>query len=268
MKKLTMIATGAVLAILTLSYSVSYAQQWATSGSNIYNTNSGNVGIGTGAAFTPAEKLHINNVANIAGVMAESSYTGTSMKAIGYYRIKNTATGDMFNMVLRKNGAVHEMLQSCYDASASLWREFICYNYATRKYEMRAGVIDAEFKNSGNLLFNNTGNVGIGTSNPTEKLSVNGNIKCRQVEVSLSGWSDFVFQDDYSLMSLAELDNYIKENNHLPGVPSTEEVMTNGNNLGEMDAILLQKIEELTLYVIELKKENEILKTQISGINE
>lgn len=263
MKKLTLISAGALILVLTLSYSISQAQQWATIGTNIYNTNTGNVGVGTGTTFTPTEKLHVYNASNIAGIQAESPYIGTSMRAIGYYRIKNSATGDMFNMVLRKNGADHEMLQSCYDASASLWREFICYNYATRKYEMRAGVMDAEFMNAGKLLFNNTGNVGIGTSNPTEKLSVNGNIKCRQVEVSLTGWSDFVFQADYSLMSLTELDNYIKENNHLPGVPSTEEVLTNGNNLGEMDAILLQKIEELTLYVIELKKENELLKKQI-----
>jgi hypothetical protein len=100
----------------------------------------------------------------------------------------------------------------------------------------------------------------IGTANPTEKLSVNGNIKCKQVEVTLSGWSDFVFQEDYSLMPLEELDDYISQNKHLPGVPSEYEVITNGNNLGQMDAILLQKIEELTLYVIDLKKENEALR--------
>ncbi|MDX9907565.1 MAG: hypothetical protein RBS55_13340, partial [Bacteroidales bacterium] len=90
-----------------------------------------------------------------------------------------------------------------------------------------------------------------------------GNIKCKQVEVSLAGWSDFVFEDGYNLMPLAELEAYINHHNHLPDVPSAEEVISNGNNLGEMDAILLQKIEELTLYVIELKKENEALKQAI-----
>jgi hypothetical protein len=89
-------------------------------------------------------------------------------------------------------------------------------------------------------------------------------VKCKQVEVTLTGWSDFVFEKDYNLMPLADVDKYIKENNHLPGVPSANEVISNGNNLGEMDAILLKKIEELTLYVIELKKENEELKAKIA----
>jgi hypothetical protein len=98
--------------------------QWSYNGNHIYNSNTGNVGIGTGALFTPTDKLHVNNGSNIAGLMAESSYTGASMRAVGYFRIKNTATGDLFNMVLRKNGANHEMLQSCYDATTSLWREY------------------------------------------------------------------------------------------------------------------------------------------------
>jgi hypothetical protein len=262
MKKMTKILT--IMALIALAFGFNTLQaQWATNGTHIYNTNTGNVGIGTGTSFTPTEKLHVNNGTNTSSLMLESSYTGTTMKALGYMRIKNTATGDIFNMVLRKNGTVHEMLQSCYDATNSLWREFIYYNFGTRKYEMRSGVMDAEFMNSGKLLFNCTGNVGIGTSNPTEKLSVNGNIKCKQVEVSLTGWSDFVFEDNYKLMPLSDLDQYIKDQNHLPGVPSTTEVMSTGSNLGEMDAILLQKIEELTLYVIELKKENEALKQAI-----
>jgi hypothetical protein len=267
MKKFKMIEVSAVIVILTLSYSVSQAQ-WAASGTNIYNTNSGNVGIGTGTSFTPTEKLHINNVSNIAGVMAESSYTGTTMKAIGYYRIKNTATGDMFNMVLRKNGANHEMLQSCYDAANSLWREFIYYNYTTRKYEMRSGVVDAEFLNTGKIIFNNTGNVGIGYSNPTQKLCVNGKILCKEVEVTLTGWSDFVFYDDYQLKPISEVESFIKQHKHLPDVPGETDILVNGNDLGKMNAILLQKIEELTLYVIELKKENERQNERIDQLSQ
>ena len=112
--------------------------------------------------------------------------------------------------------------------------------------------------NSGNLLkITSGGNVGIGTTTPDAKLSVNGTIHTKEVKVDLTGWSDFVFDRDYKLQPLSEVAEYIKSNKHLPGVPSQKEVEENGVNLGEMNKILLQKIEELTLHLIELKKEND-----------
>ncbi len=90
------------------------------------------------------------------------------------------------------------------------------------------------------------------------ELSVKGTISCGEIKVEdVSGWADFVFEEGYDLMPLQELDNYIKENNHLPEIPTEKDVKENGISVGEMNAKLLQKIEELTLYVIELKKENE-----------
>ncbi len=100
-------------------------------------------------------------------------------------------------------------------------------------------------------------NVGIGTENPDAKLAVNGNIHAREVKVDLNGWSDFVFENDYKLRSLPELETFIANNNHLPEIPNEAEVIENGVNLGQMDAKLLQKIEELTLYLIEQNKQLE-----------
>ena len=76
----------------------------------------------------------------------------------------------------------------------------------------------------------------------------------------MKAWKDEVFKDDYNLLSINEVEKYISENGHLPDIPSEAEVMENGINVGEMNALLLQKIEELTLYVIELEKkiENQI----------
>lgn len=110
------------------------------------------------------------------------------------------------------------------------------------------------------------GNVGIGTSNPQSMLAVNGKITAKEVGVTLTGWSDFVFAESYNLKPIGELENYIRTHKHLPDVPSEAEVEESGVNLGEMDAILLQKIEELTLYVIELKKENEEMKQEIKEL--
>ena len=97
----------------------------------------------------------------------------------------------------------------------------------------------------------NRGNVGIGTLDPQGyKLAVNGTIRAKEIKVD-SDWADFVFKKDYKLPTLEEV----------PGVPSEEEVKANGVNLAETNALLLQKIEELTLYIIEMKKEiNELKK--------
>ncbi|WP_340074223.1 hypothetical protein [Leptobacterium sp. I13] len=104
-----------------------------------------------------------------------------------------------------------------------------------------------------------SGNVGIGTTTPDAKLAVNGNIHTKEVKVDLIGWPDFVFEDSYTLPTLQEVETHIKEKGHLQDIPSAEEVAKNGIFLGEMDAKLLQKIEELTLYTIQQEKRIEQL---------
>jgi hypothetical protein len=105
------------------------------------------------------------------------------------------------------------------------------------------------------------GNVGIGTLNPTYKLSVNGNIRTKEVVVE-SGWADYVFDKNYRLRSLDEVELFIQQHKHLPNIPSAKEIETNGLHLGDVQKRMMEKIEELTLYVIELKKEIEVLKKE------
>ncbi|WP_448105175.1 hypothetical protein [Pedobacter panaciterrae] len=108
------------------------------------------------------------------------------------------------------------------------------------------------------IVIDGAGNVGIGTLSPKEKLSINGKIRAQEIKVETANWPDYVFAKDYELPSLKVTEQYIKEKGHLPGIPSAEEVKTNGVDLGEMNARLLKKIEELTLHLIESEKRNTL----------
>ena len=116
------------------------------------------------------------------------------------------------------------------------------------------------------MLVTNTGNVGIGTLTPSYKLSVEGTIGARRVKVTQESWADFVFEPTYKLPPLAELEAYIKANKHLPDVPSAEEITKEGLDVGEMNKILLQKIEELTLHLIEQEKKIAAQQEQINRL--
>lgn len=109
------------------------------------------------------------------------------------------------------------------------------------------------------------GNVGIGTLSPDARLTVKGNIHAEEVKIDLNiPAPDYVFMKEYNLMSIEEVEKYIKEHSHLPEIQSAKEFDENGLMLAEMDMKLLKKIEELTLYIISQQKEIN----QLNAINE
>ena len=118
----------------------------------------------------------------------------------------------------------------------------------------------------GNLILNDIGGfVGIGTAKPKEKLSVNGKIRAHEIKVETANWPDYVFAEGYQLPSLQETARYIEANKHLPGVPKAAEIEQNGLSLGEMNKILMQKIEELTLHMIDKDKRIEALEKKLNS---
>jgi hypothetical protein len=131
------------------------------------------------------------------------------------------------------------------------------YYLNLKTYVVQSGNAGYQFSPNGNtgMVITTPGYVGIGTTNPDYPLTVNGGAHVKEVRVDINiPGPDYVFEKDYQLTSLEEIKNYIDQNKHLPEVPSAKEMEKDGVQLGEMNMLLLKKIEELTLYVIEQNK--------------
>jgi len=124
----------------------------------------------------------------------------------------------------------------------------------------------------GKLIIGNVFDYGQDITWPGEyRLYVAKGILTEKVKIAIkttTDWADHVFHKDYKLLSFTEVEKYIQQNKHLPGVPSAYEMVKQGNDLAKTDAKLLEKIEELTLYVIQLNKENQFLEKQVNALNE
>jgi hypothetical protein len=133
----------------------------------------------------------------------------------------------------------------------------------TREYTTLA------YQNNPAFFVNISNCVGIGTNNPAGyRLAVAGNMIAEKVKVKLQAtWPDYVFDASYNLMPLAKLEEYIKTNNHLPEIPKESQVKKDGIDVEEMNTKLLQKIEELTLYIINQQKEINELSKRLNSID-
>jgi len=226
----------------------------------------GNVGIGT---TTPTNRLDIAALNGEGIRIGKIGNTGNLTVSVGalsaQYNIDFTGYRDI---AADQIGARISALRfNCHIPNSALIQKTGLAFY-TNPIGINTGTTDLVER----MRITPDGKVGIGLTDPTntlsntpvdELLTVNGTIHAKEVRVDLTGLADFVFHPSYSLMPLHEVEQYVKTNSHLPEIPSAAEVSKNGLSMGEMQNKLLQKVEELTLYVIEQQKEINQLKEEL-----
>ena len=228
--------------------------QWTTSGTNVYNSNTGNVGIGT---INPTATLSVKGSALPTGQW--SGYT--SSLQVGQLLIQD------YNVVPQ----VGIGQNTYYDGTGN---KYILNGYASGMYMGAHGNITFSVFNSGTsgnavsgtgvaMTLANNGNVGIGTTAPDAKLAVNGTIHSKSVLIDLKGWPDYVFEKGYKLPTLESVKAYIQQHQHLPEIPSQAEMVKSGLDVSEANKLFLKKMEEMTLYMIEAKEEIMTLKKEV-----
>ena len=193
---------------------------------------------------------------------------GLNFNSSNMIGLNTTTPGGKFHIKYNSGmGNPHLMLE---EASSTDGGRITFKNAGTTKFWDLWGYPDATNANAnfniyysglGNILsIQGNGNVGIGTTSPDNKLDVLGVIRANEVVVE-TGWADYVFDNNYELKDLNEVEKYINENKHLPNVPSAKEVQEKGAHVAELMTKMMAKIEELTLYTIKQQKEIDELKT-------
>lgn len=237
-------------------------------------TSTGLVGIGTespGARFNVASPSNSNLVRfNTTDITPDSAFikfmNGTSVAGQFYPRILGRGYSSTRPLGILLSGEAEDILPSAGEPHiATTMIQALSKGGTALAYGNVFSVINAT---TSLLMVKANGNVGIGTVNPgTNKLAVEGTIAARKVKVTqTSPWPDFVFKPEYKLPSLDEVAAHIKAKGHLPGIPTEAEVAKDGQDLGDMNTKLLQKVEELTLYLLDMKANNERLQSENAAI--
>jgi uncharacterized protein YaiE (UPF0345 family) len=196
------------------------SQSWGDTDQTFMVLSGGRLGLGT---LTPDSKLEVVGDLNL-------KYNSSD----GYW-LRHTDLGGNIIAGFKRSG------------NDFLLRAFDGIGFSVGNTEARAVTI----------LIN--GNFGIGTTTPQEKLTVNGKIRANEIKVDGAGTPDYVFEEGYKVATLKALESYIKANKHLPELPSAREMERDGMAVGEMNKLLLKKIEELTLHLIEKDKQYDEL---------
>ena len=261
------------------------AQSWTSNSYGLYNTpltgNRGSVAIGiTPNSSTCQYKLYVNGSSNVTGTLrANELYTTSNFYSEGNF--KAYGTNNSFENGLNVYGKNTQNRVGLFfgKKSESLSDGMVITSIGERNYSNLTFYANSySFIGAyGNVNYMNLSN---GKTNVLTDLEVSGKIKCQNelevaevlkanqikaqdINVEMNNAADYVFDENYNLRSLSDVESYVKENKHLPGVPSAAEMAEKGMSMSQMSNLLLEKVEELTLHMIELEKENKALKNRV-----
>lgn len=244
-----------VISLFLLCNSVMvFGQGWLTNSGSLFSPTSADSYVGIGVV--PTYKLDVNGKVFLRTVSeASNGWKSSYLYWNAHSLVMGTPVGvySHNSVDLMPGGCTNGKLYSQLRMYTATWE-----NRQTEKIELNT---------EGNCWFNNSGNFGIGTTTPKYKLDVNGAIRAHEILVTSSS-ADFVFDKNYNLRSLGEVETFIEQNNHLPDVQSATDMETNGVNVNEFQITLLQKIEELTLYIIQQDKQIQSMQQEINHLKQ
>lgn len=246
---------------------------------NLMSLTGSSVGVGTNS---PSAKLHVVGNAGLFGDFV--NYSGTTSAGVIW------PNGKIPELLLERSNSNSVMSppNNTYRAGIGLGQGVGIYsvnpNPSTSLYfgDIRFHTTwwdGSAFRNSDRMVITQTGLVGIGTAAPDKLLTVKGSIHATEVVVDNSvaaadikvrpaAWADCVFDDNYRNAPLSEVEQHIKAHKHLPGIPSAEKVGAEGISVAQMQTLLLQKVEELTLHLIRIEKENAALRGEVDTLKQ
>ncbi len=261
------------------------AQSWASNSYGLYNTplsgNKGNVTIGaTPSSTTSQYKLYVGGNSKFTGSLrANDLYSTTNLYSEGNFTALGQYNSFENGLTIYGRNAQNRIGLFLGKKTETLSDGMVISSIGERNYSNLTFYANSYFFVGayGNVNYLNLSN---GKTNVLTDLDVTGKIKChselevaevlkanqikaQDINVEMNNAADYVFDENYNLRSLSDVESYVKENKHLPGVPSASEMAEKGMSMSQMSNLLLEKVEELTLHMIELEKENKALKNRV-----